>query len=248
MPTVKDLLVRRGDEILRGPPIPITFEGNLIPLVNDLEHHPHAFVLACVMDRQMLAERAWLIPHRIAERLGGDFKFSTLRALSLDDVSRLITTPPPLHRFKNRVSVSFYEGVQRIANVYGGDASRIWSDNAPCYEVVARFRDFHGVGQKIAAMAVLILVREFKIPLPDLPSLTLAPDVHVCRVFSRLGLCRENAAPDEVADRARSLHPAFPGILDFGAWEVGRTWCRPTNPRCGECVMREACPAAAHHM
>jgi hypothetical protein len=48
--------------------------------------------------------------HRIAERLGGDFEFSTLRALNLDDVSRLITTPP-LHRFKNRVSVSFYPHV-----------------------------------------------------------------------------------------------------------------------------------------
>jgi uncharacterized HhH-GPD family protein len=246
MPTVTDLLVQRGEALLHAPAERLAFTGDRAAddLLNDLAHYPHAFVLACVMDRQMTAERAWLIPHRIAERLG-NFEFATLCTLTLDDVRRLMTEPTSLHRFKNKMSVSFYEGVQRIANVYGGNASRIWSDRPACYEVVGRFRQFHGVGQKIAAMAVLILVREFKIPLPDLPSLPIAPDVHVCRVFSRLGLCREDAEPDEVADRARSLHPQFPGILDIGAWTIGRTWCRPSNPRCGECFMHVLCPTAA---
>ena len=241
-----DRLIARGEEVLKGPVVPIEFQGRPIPLANDLEHFPHAFVLACVMDRQMLAERAWLIPQRFAERLG-NFEFSTLSALTLGDVRAVMTTPSPLHRFKDRMSVSFHKAVQRIANVYGGDASRIWTDRAPCYEVVTRFRQFHGVGPKLASMAVLILVREFKIPLPDLSTLDIAPDVHVRRVFFRLNLCREDAEPDEVAYRARSLYPQFPGILDLGAWEIGRAWCRPTNPRCKECIMEEVCPMASSH-
>lgn len=249
LPTIVELLVRRGEELLHAARIQNPFSGDPTAdaLLNDLDHYPHAFVLACVMDRQMKAERAWLIVQRIKERLG-DFEFSTLRALSADDVHRVMTTPTPLHRFKDRMSKSFYEVVQRIANEYDGDAAKIWSDGAPCHVVVSRFRQFHGIGPKIAAMAVLILVREFKIPLPDLPSLPIAPNVHVCRVFSRLGLCHPNAQPDEVADRARSLHPAFPGILDIGAFEIGRTWCRPTNPRCADCLMHEVCPTASHQM
>ena len=40
-------------------------------LLNDLAHHPHAFVLACVMDRQIKAERAWAIPYRLARFSAG---------------------------------------------------------------------------------------------------------------------------------------------------------------------------------
>ena len=89
--------------ILRAPPAPVLFSGNPIAddLLNDLSQHPHAFVLACVMDRQIKAELAWLIPHHFAEKLG-NFEFSTLRALSLDDVRSLITKPRPLHRFCQR--------------------------------------------------------------------------------------------------------------------------------------------------
>jgi hypothetical protein len=50
-------------------------------LLNDLDRYPHAFVIACVIDRQIRAERAWLIPHAVAERLGG-FSMNILAKLS----------------------------------------------------------------------------------------------------------------------------------------------------------------------
>jgi endonuclease III len=245
MITVKDLLVRRGEELLHAPSCTVVFtgDGDADKLLNDLSQHPHAYVLACVMDRQIKAELAWFIPYRFAEKLG-DFEFSTLCALSLDDVRVLMTKPAPLHRFTETMSVNFYEGVQRIANIYEGDASRIWRDQPPCYEVVARFRQFRGVGPKIASMAVLILVQHFKIAMSDYAGLDIPPDVHVQRVFYRLGLTRKDAEPDELIYRARSLHPAFPGILD-AVWDIGRNWCRPDRPICGECFMQSACPTAS---
>ena len=39
-------------------------------LVSDLINYPHAFVLACAMDRQITAERAWSIPYQIKQILG----------------------------------------------------------------------------------------------------------------------------------------------------------------------------------
>ena len=57
-------LVAQGYAALRRPPAPVDFvplaEANT--LLNDLDHHPHAFVLACLVDRQDTAERAWMLP------------------------------------------------------------------------------------------------------------------------------------------------------------------------------------------
>ena len=39
-------------------------------LITDLDNYPHAYVLACLMDRQITAERAWIIPYQIFKEIG----------------------------------------------------------------------------------------------------------------------------------------------------------------------------------
>ena len=39
-------------------------------LVNNLDEHPHAYVIGCVMNMQIPAERAWAIPLELTKRLG----------------------------------------------------------------------------------------------------------------------------------------------------------------------------------
>jgi endonuclease III len=60
---IRELLITLGLEVFKAKPSIVVFtnqpEGNA--LLN-VQHHPHAFVLACVMDRKMNAERAQLIP------------------------------------------------------------------------------------------------------------------------------------------------------------------------------------------
>jgi endonuclease-3 len=243
--TIKDLLVQRGEQLLHAPFTPVVFSGerSADALLNNLEQYPHAFVLGCVLDRGDKIERIWQIQYQMSRRIGS-FEIYTLRDLSLRDIHDHMISPAPLHHWFNKMSVIFYEGVQRIAHVYEGDASRIWTGQPSCREVVSRFREFSGAGQKIAAMAARILVFDFKIPLSDYSGLPIPPDRHVQRVFYRLKLIRQNAEPDEIVDRARSLHPDCPGMLD-AAWEIGRNWCRADAPLCAECVMRELCPTAA---
>jgi endonuclease III len=195
------------------------------------------------MDRQISAERAWLIPFTISQR-HGSFIMQALSVLTREEVHRLMNDPEPVHRFPAEMSTNFHEAVQRISQVYQGDASKIWSGRPSSAEVVYRFLQFRGVGPKIGAMAANILARDFKIPFSDYFSIDLAVDVQVKRVFVRLGLVPSSDDNQAIIYKARALHPSFPGLFDFPAWEIGRKWCRPTNPLCNQCLMKDLCPSS----
>lgn len=237
------LLVKHGDDLFKAKPVSVFFTGDpgADALLNDIDKRPHAFVLACIMDRQIKAERAWVIPYRISEAIGG-FSFELLLTLSLDDFQRLLREPKPLHRFPGTMAQNLHSAVQLIAAEYEGDASRIWRDCPFSAEVVSRFLRFPGVGPKIANMAANILARDFKIPFADYSSIDVSADVQVRRVFWRLGLISEHANADEAIYAARVLHRAFPGLMDFPVWEIGRDWCRPKAPHCVDCYMKSVCP------
>lgn len=240
------LLTKRGRRLFRAPAAPIEFTGHASAdrMLNDLGRYPHAFVIACIMTRQMRAERCWMVPYALKRR-AGTFRMQRLRRLTDAEVLKAFTKPAPLHRYTAEMARNFQFAIQLIATKYRGDASRIWADEPSSAELVYRFLEFRGVGPKIATMAANILARQFKVSLRDYYSIDVSADVHVKRVFERLGLVGPNADVNQVIFRARSLSPKFPGLLDFPAWEIGREWCRPKRPRCHECYMRSLCPIAA---
>lgn len=243
---ISNKLIDHGQKLFSAPKQPIAFTNKpkANALLNDLDNHPHAFVLGCVMDRQIRAERAWLIPYSISQKIGG-FSMQKLSKLSQQEVNRLMTEPEPLHRLVNKMSEFFHLAVKRISNNdYEGDASRIWTGRPSSAKVVERFLEFKGVGPKIASMAANILAREFKIPFSDYYSIDISADVHVRRVFSRLGLCSADVTVEQVIYKARALYPKFPGIMDLPCWEIGRQWCKPQAPVCSKCYMNNLCPTA----
>lgn len=70
---IAKILIEKGKEIFDSPRSKNNFtndpEAN--QLLNDIDRFPHAYVLACVMDRQVKAERAWIIPYLISKDIGG---------------------------------------------------------------------------------------------------------------------------------------------------------------------------------
>ena len=103
------------------------------------------------------------------------------------------------------MSEYFHSAVRIIQVRYNGNASLIWEGRPSSAEVVYRFLQFPGVGPKIATMATNILARDFKIPLSDYYSIDVSADVHVRRVFHRLGFTPEKATTEEVIYKGRAL-------------------------------------------
>lgn len=238
-------LVRRGKKLLQGLPEKDHFTPNkqATRLIEDLNRTPHAFLIGCVVDRQIRFAKAWEVPLKLKRRIGS-FRISELQALNPREFVRLMKESPSLHRYPEMMGLYIHSAVQRVAEQYGGDARRIWSGRPSSATVVYRFLEFQGVGPKIATMAATILARHFRIKFSDYYSIDISPDVHVRRVFRRLGLVDTAASVEEVIYRGRSHSPAFPGLLDLPTVRIGREWCRPRKPQCQSCYMEDVCPTA----
>lgn len=210
--------------------------------LNDLRNYPHAFVLACLMDRQIQAERAWAIPYQIYKEVGS-FDIYTLKDKEQDFYIKIFNDKK-LHRFNETSAEVFYNGICHIIDKYGGKANKIWENNPSSASVVYRFLEFKGCGIKIATMAANILARQFKIKMKDYYSIDISPDVHIQRVMCRLGFVEKGASIEQVIYKARELNPQFPGIIDFACWKIGREYCRPnfSECECSKCFMENVCP------
>ena len=84
---ITKILIKKGKELLNEPYKKIEFSKNpeADELINDIENYPQAFVLACLIDRQIKAEKAWLIPYEVSREING-FKFSKLLKIKLEDI------------------------------------------------------------------------------------------------------------------------------------------------------------------
>jgi len=233
----KGLLVRKRERVR------LTGDPGVDDFLNDIDGHPYAFVLGCIMDRRVKFERAWLIPYEIRERTGAR-TFRDLAGLQFAAIKKAMSRPTVLHPYANVMAENFFAAVRRIDEEYGGDASRIWSGRPPSAAIVRRFLEFKGAGPKIATMAANILVRDFKIPVQDKFSIDISVDTHVRRVFKRLALVPEDATDEQINYRARELNPRYPGVFDLSVFEIGRQWCHKRKPDCSPCPLRDCCPTA----
>lgn len=242
MNNIVSTLIQMGNDLFKKPYEKQKFTGNSDAdnLLNDLQNYPHAFVLACIMDRQIRAEKAWMIPYEIKTEIG-TFDFTQLLSQNLGKIKKIFIKRK-LHRFNETMANNFYLGIRMIHDVYEDKASNIWKGLPKSATVVRRFLQFQGVGVKIASMATNILARDFKVKMVDKLCIDISPDVQVKRVFTRLGLITMDATNEELIYCARELNPEYPGIFDLSAWEIGRNWCRPKAPYCDDCYLEKWCP------
>ena len=124
------------------------------------------------------------------------------------------------------------ETLKRVRELTG-DFDLTFLREMPLADAKAWLKALPGVGPKTTA-----IVLSFALGLP-----AMAVDVHIHRVTGRLGLI----GPKVNADKAHDvLEPMLPqdDIYGFHVALIahGRQVCKALRPRCGECVLRDACP------
>ena len=238
-----DLMKGRIDKLLEFAKTVNTEE--LVPVLEKeaavLIKEPFAFALAGVLDRGSKAELIWTIPYYIKKQLGELNPYYFVNA-SIEDLEELFQNLPKKPRYINDAPYTVKGLSEIIVNEYNGQTQKIW-ENRSSKAVKTTFERIYGVGPGIASMIILLLERWFKIYFDDMDhrNMDVKPDIHIIKVFQRLGFISE---PTSIAalNAARRLNPEFPGALDSPAWYIGRNWCTAFSYKCNQCPVDEVCP------
>ena len=209
--------------------------------VGDLVYNDSfAFLIGAAFDRGMPWTKAWEIPCHIAAE--GMLEPRRLAAASDREREQLLARLPVGPRWGAAEGAKTLRDAAELTLEHSaeGDAAAIWRDASP-RQAKRRLRTIHGVGPGIADMIVRILHDEWGLFRAQASEIDVKPDIHVVRVFKRLGLVAEGTVRD-VVEAARRLNPGFPGGLDWPAWKVGIDWCHASAPDCGRCPLADACP------
>jgi len=206
-----------------------------------IEENPFAFAIAGVLDRGTKSEIIWTIPYYIKKQVGGldpDF-FANKSVKDLEAIFRLLPAKP---RYITDAPRTVKELSEIVVNEYDGKVQKIW-ENQPSIAVKETLERIHGVGPGISSMIVLLLEKCFRVRFDDIDhrNMDVKADVHIIRVFHRLGFISEPNASDAIK-AARALNPEYPGALDGPTWIIGKKWCSPLSPKCHGCPLDKVCP------
>lgn len=195
------------------------------------------FLICCLLDFQSPTGEAWRKAERLVERLGDPADlWSTISSFAKEKWDSKYEEFGRPHRFHWG-----YKRLWGIANDicarHEGDARKIWSGRPP-FEVLLHLWGL-GAGDQISRMIVGAL-RDCGQIAGD--SGDVKADVHLRRVLGRAVDGEEISATNaaRVIQLTRDLS-ADPWQLDWPLWNLGRSHCRPINPNCGDCYLRDHC-------
>jgi uncharacterized HhH-GPD family protein len=121
-----------------------------------LAQDPFALLVGFALDQQVTVQQAFLGPLRLQERLG------TLEpsAVAKADLEPLFRQKPAIHRFPGSMAERVRELAATVADEYGGDASRLWTEAADGADLRRRISALPGFGEmKIKSLGAVLAKR-----------------------------------------------------------------------------------------
>lgn len=121
-----------------------------------LAGEPFALLVGFALDQQVTVQQAFLGPLRLKQRLG------TLEpaAVAKADLEPLFREKPAIHRFPGAMAERVRELAATVADEYGGDASRLWTEAADGADLRKRIAALPGFGEmKIKSLGAVLANR-----------------------------------------------------------------------------------------
>ena len=123
-----------------------------------ISEDPTALLIGFCLDQQVPIEWAFQGPLRMRERLGTIDPVELAR-MDPAKVEQAFQTPPALHRFPVSMAQRVYALCKVIADEYGGDTTRIWTEAEDAKELLRRFAALPGFGAAKARIMVGVVAK-----------------------------------------------------------------------------------------
>ena len=125
-----------------------------------LSEDPFALLIGMVLDQQIPLERAFSSPRDLRQRLGGKLDPEAVAKTDPGRLAKIFSERPALHRFPASNSERVHQLARIVADEYGGDATRIWTEAKTGEDLFRRVRALPGFGEQKAKIFVALLGKQ----------------------------------------------------------------------------------------
>jgi len=128
-----------------------------------LASDPFALLVGFAIDQQVSVPKAFAGPYVLKQRVG-TLEPAKLAAIDLQEAFR---TKPAIHRFPGAMAERVRELAAVVAEDYGGDASRIWTEAADGADLKKRIGALPGFGEMKIKSLGAVLAKRFGVAMAE---------------------------------------------------------------------------------
>lgn len=138
-----------------------------------LASDPLALLIGFELDQQVTVQKAFVGPLELRRRLG-HLDAARVAAMDADALAAVFRERPALHRFPGAMAERVRELCRAVAEDYGGDAGRIWTEAGDGRDLEARLAALPGIGEMKVRSIIAILAKRYGLDLPGLDAVVPA--------------------------------------------------------------------------
>ncbi len=124
---------------------------------------PFALLVGLALDQQVPVPTAFAGPLKLKQRLG-TLDPGKIAATDPGELESVFREKPAIHRFRGNMARRVQELAALVAERYGGDASRIWTEASDADDLRARIAELPGFGEMKIKATGAILAKRFGVP------------------------------------------------------------------------------------
>jgi uncharacterized HhH-GPD family protein len=152
-------------------PTPATPSTDRLPFTGDdeadrlLVSDPLALLIGFVLDQQVPLQKAFSGPLELRRRIGA-LDAATIAAMEPDRLDAAFRERPALHRFPGNMAGRVQALCQAVADDYGNDAARVWTEAADGRDLERRLLGLPGIGEMKARALIAIVGKRLGVKPP----------------------------------------------------------------------------------